>query len=239
MHEAILKRTSRRCFLDAPISPEQVGAIRAAIETLNRESGLTVEYLPDAATAFASRRKTYGMFSGVRAVVVLKGPTDAPDLAERIGYYGERLVLDITDLGLGTCWVAGTFDRKQFAIAPTETLLCVIPVGAVAARSAKEELIHNVISRRRKPARSRMTGYDAAPEWARQAMEAVRLAPSAANSQKPQFRYAGGVVTAAVPDQRPVDLVDLGIAKLHFALEAGGSFELGQNGRFIRSEVSD
>lgn len=34
-------------------------------------------------------------------------------------------------------------------------------------------------------------------------------------------------------DLAAMDLIDLGIAKLHFAVEAGGHFEFGQNGKFV------
>lgn len=32
-------------------------------------------------------------------------------LKEKVGYYGEQLILKVTELGLGSCWVGGTFDR--------------------------------------------------------------------------------------------------------------------------------
>lgn len=34
-----------------------------------------------------------------------------PISAEELGYYGEKLALLATHLGLGTCWVASTYDR--------------------------------------------------------------------------------------------------------------------------------
>ena len=43
-----------------------------------------------------------------------------------------------------------------------------------------------------------------------------------------------GTVTAAGEVSHALDLVDLGIAKLHFAAEAGGHFAFGQNGKFIK-----
>lgn len=236
MREAIETRISRRRYLPTPIDEERLSKIRAEIEALNRESGLTMEYVPDAAEAFSSMRKTYGMFSGVRAVVVMKGPERLPNLAESIGYYGERLVLALTDMGLGTCWVGGTFDRKKFAVPAGEKMLCVIPFGVVEEQSGKEKFIRRNVSRKRKPASERMSGYEDAPDWVKSAMEAVRLAPSAVNSQKPAFKYENGVVTATVKVVISMDLIDLGIAKLHFAEAAGGYFELGKNGRFVKSE---
>lgn len=234
MREAIINRISRRNYQRTPIAAELREKICAEIEELNRESGLAFKFVEDAGEAFNSMRKSYGLFSGVRSVVVLKGAENAPDLAEKIGYYGERLMLDLTDMGLGTCWVGGTFDRKHFEISDGETMLCVVPVGYVAEQTMKEKLIRNTLSRKRKPVSQRLNGYEIAPEWVLTAVEAVRLAPSAVNSQKPVFTWADGIVTAAAEVERDMDLVDLGIAKLHFAAEAGGHFEFGQNGKFAK-----
>lgn len=234
MREAIINRISRRSYQRTPMAAELVERICAGIEELNRASGLSFAFVEDAGEAFNAMRKSYGLFSGVRSVVVLKGPTSLPDLAEKIGYYGEQLMLDLTDLGLGTCWVGGTFDRKHFAIPEGETMLCVMPVGHVAGQSVKEKLIRGAVSRKRKPVSQRLIGYENAPEWVLDAMEAVRLAPSAVNGQKPVFAWADGVVTASVEASHDMDLVDLGIAKFHFADEAGGQFGFGQNGRFVK-----
>ncbi len=234
MREAISNRISRRRYLQTPVAAELKTRIRAETEALNRESGLSAVFVEDAGEAFSSMRRSYGMFSGVRSALVLKGPEHLPDLAEKIGYYGERLVLDLTDMGLGTCWVGGTFDRSHFRIPDGEAMLCVVTVGYVEDPSLKERLIRGALSRKRKPASQRLRGYETAPAWVREAMEAVCLAPSAVNSQKPLFTCRDGVVTAAVEAERDMDLVDLGIAKLHFAVEAGGRFAFGQNGRFIK-----
>ena len=234
MREAIINRISRRTYQPTPIAAELREEICAEIDRLNRESGLSFALAEDAGEAFGSMRRSYGMFSGVRSVVVLKGAADLPDLAEKIGWYGEKLILDLTDMGLGTCWVGGTFDRGQFRIPPGETMLCVVPVGYVAELSVKEKLIRGALSRRRKPVSQRLVGYESAPAWVLDAMEAVRLAPSAVNSQRPVFTYKNGAVTAAVEAGRDMDLIDLGIAKLHFAETAGGHFAFGQNGNFVK-----
>ena len=64
-------------------------------------------------------------------------------------------------------------------------------------------------------------------------MEAVALAPSALNKQKPFFHYRNGIVTATVENSYEMDLVDLGIAKLHFVLGVGcGHFVPGNGGEF-------
>ena len=160
MREAISNRISRRRYLQTPVAAELKTRIRAETEALNRESGLSAVFVEDAGEAFSSMRRSYGMFSGVRSALVLKGPEHLPDLAEKIGYYGERLVLDLTDMGLGTCWVGGTFDRSHFRIPDGEAMLCVVTVGYVEDPSLKERLIRGALSRKRKPASQRLRGYE-------------------------------------------------------------------------------
>lgn len=234
MKEAIKNRISRRKFLEQPIDSSVWTKLQQEVTRLNEVSGLSMELVEDASNAFSSMKKSYGMFSGVKACLVLKGNQKDPDLKEKVGYYGEEIVLYMTDLDLGTCWVAGTFDRSQFAIPEGEAMWCVVPFGYVEKLSFKEKAIRATLSKKRKPARERMTGYDEAPDWAKEAMEAVVLAPSAVNSQRPIFHYKGGVVSADVVVDEHVNLVDLGIAKKNFEFIAGGRFEIGNGASFIK-----
>jgi len=41
------------------------------------------------------------------------GNKDDPNSQEKLGYYGELIVLQATEMRLGTCWVGGTFDRES------------------------------------------------------------------------------------------------------------------------------
>jgi len=74
-------------------------------------------FAEDAGQAFNSMGKSYGLFSGMHSVAFLKVSTNLPGLAEKTDYYGECLMLDLTDMGLETCWVDGAFDRRQFGSA--------------------------------------------------------------------------------------------------------------------------
>ena len=70
--QAIEQRISRRSFLQTPIEQQILRQLLEAIEEVNETSGLTVSYLEDGSDAFAGF-KSYGMFDGVRAMLVLKG----------------------------------------------------------------------------------------------------------------------------------------------------------------------
>jgi nitroreductase len=57
---------------------------------------------------------TYGFIKDASGFLV--GATgDGEDKLEDFGWQMERLVLLATDLGLGTCWLGGTFTKSSFA----------------------------------------------------------------------------------------------------------------------------
>lgn len=233
MRKEILNRVSRRTYLDVEIEGEKIQTILSWIKDINKESGLNIEFIQNGREGFQSGIKTYGMFKGVKSVILMKGLAETTDLDEKVGYYGEELVLAITGLGLGTCWVAGTYDRKKFNIKSDEELICVITVGEVSEITFKEKLIRMGISEKRKPLNQRLKG-DSAPKLIEEAVEAVRLAPSAMNSQKPIFTFKNSELCGSVEVKSFTDLVDLGIAKCHIVQVLGGSFEWGNYGRHIR-----
>lgn len=233
MLEAIENRISRRSFEKESLTKQEMQQINSYIKELNELSQLTMQFLEDGSNAFSSLSKSYGMFSNVKSLILMKGYTSDNHLKEKIGYYGEDLILRLTKLGLGTCWVGGTFDANKFDFKNNEKLICVIIVGKVKETTLKEKMIRAVISKNRKTIEQRLiSDTNILPSWLLEGMEAVRLAPSAKNSQKPIFEYKQGIVSASVPNDYEFDLVDLGIAKKHFEIAANGLFKFGNGETF-------
>jgi hypothetical protein len=75
---------------------------------------------------------TYGVIKGARDFI---GATVAEgELAlEALGYSFEKLILFATSIGLGTCWLGGTFSRSGFASAMgfkgNELFPAISPIG--------------------------------------------------------------------------------------------------------------
>ena len=231
MREAIARRISRRTFKE-PLNEEQIIEINKMIQEVNRRTGLTLLLDTHAEKAFASKKYTKGFIHHATSVILMKGPSDLPDLKEKIGYYGEGLVLDLVDRNYGTCWVAGTMDRSVFSEDDNETLVCVVIVGNVAEQDVSEKTIRSMIRMSGKKPEEMIESDCEIPEWIMNAMKAVVKAPSAVNRQKPFFRFLQGVLTAEVPNDYVMDLVDLGIAKRHFVESAGGSFDFGNGASY-------
>ncbi len=237
LHEAMEKRKSRRSYLPQVIDAQKMRVLHETIKGFNLKSGLVMELIPDGSEAFHGLRKSYGMFTGVRTIIALKGKAADPHLKEKAGYYGELAVLEATRLGLGTCWVGGTFDKGStlFSLKKDESLVCVITVGLTPKeQTAHEKIIYTLAHGRPKALERLYHAEGEPPAWFLTGVKAAALAPSAANTQPVRFRYSAEGASASVLDTGGFRLVDLGIAKAHFALAANGAFAFGNGGKFTK-----
>jgi len=237
LSEAIEIRRSRRSYDPTPIDPEIAGKLQQLIARYAEEAGLRMEFVLDNGAAFEGLRRSYGMFSGVRHYVGLIADDRDPVSAERLGYYGELLLLHAVAMGLAGCWVAGSYDKKAcpLNLPEHEALICVIVLGNTSQDpSGKEKLIYNLIHRKTKSIEEMYTADTDVPDWFIAAMEAVKRAPSAINRQPVKFSYKEGRVSAWVEGKIDDMLaLDFGIAKCHFALGAGkGVWTWGNHAEF-------
>lgn len=237
--EAILVRVSSRKYADRPLQEGEITLLEKGIEHLNAESGLHMQLICREPEAFSSLRRSYGMFSGVKNYIAMVGSGKDPDLMEKCGYYGEQLVLLATTMGLGTCWVAATFDREKCRciLYDGEVLCCVIALGPIPEqRGAREKLIRSAIHHKTKALSQLARGMAGAPDWFTAGVAAVQRAPSAMNRQPIQFRFEGDAVTAEIAEAGDYTSIDLGIAKYHFEIGAhGGVWTWGSPGTFEKA----
>lgn len=210
--EAMEKRHSVRQYIEKPLGAEEALALSEEIKLCNEESGLHIQLVKDEPKAFSGFMAHYGKFSGVTNYIALVGPK-GPDLDEKCGYYGERLVLKAQELGLNTCWVAMTYSKipGAFKVEKGEALTVVIALGygkteGIPHKSKAPEEVSNVSAN--------------SPEWFKNGVRAALLAPTAVNQQKFYFTLENGKVTAKAKTAF-YSKVDLGIAKYHFELGAG------------------
>lgn len=214
--EAISARHSVRQYLDKPLGDAEAEALEKLIDAYNTESGLRIQLVRNEPRAFDGPMAHYGHFTNVTSYFALVGPKK-PDAAEKVGYWGEKLVLEAQRLGLNTCWVALTYKKipEAFTVGKGEKLYIVISLG-YGATQGKE-----------RPTKSAevLGGVDgSSPEWYRKGVEAAMLAPTAINQQKFRFTLNGDTVTAKALFGTPQTKIDLGIAKCHFEIGSGRKF---------------
>lgn len=210
--EAMKARHSVRQYKNQPIGEETISALQAEIDACNKESGLHIQLVRNEPKAFDSFMAHYGKFSGVTNYIAMIGRRDSA-LDEKCGYFGERLVLKAQELGLNTCWVAMTYSKIKtaFTVGKGEKLCVVIALGYGETQGVphKSKDISEVVK-----AEGKM------PDWFRDGMEAVLLAPTAMNQQKFMFTLDGSKVSVKTRMGFYTKL-DLGIVKYHFEIGAG------------------
>lgn len=217
--QAMRERHSVRSYDPRPIEGETRAALSAFIEQCSRESGLRLRLVLDEPEAFSGLMARYGKFSGVRNYIVLAGKKSAA-LEETCGYYGEKIVLYAQTLGLNTCWVAMTYNKRRAAAAldKGDKARLVIAVGYGTTPG---------VAHKSKPRESVMDVEGAPPDWFLRGIDAALLAPTAMNQQKFVFSLRGSTVTARA-GLGFYSRIDLGIARYHFELGAGsGHFTWG------------
>ena len=220
LEEAIKTRHSVRAYKAQPLTEDIVKVLEKEIEEQNRQGHLHIQLVKNEPKAFQGKLAKYGKFSNVTNYLVMAGQK-AEDLDERIGYYGEHLVLLAQTLGLNTCWVGLSYSKipGTYVLEEGEVIKAYIAIGygetlGVGHKIKTVEKVSNT--------------SDITASWFREGVEAALLAPTAVNQQKFFFEYvpARDNQPARVVAKRNFSLVgftqmDLGIVKYHFEVGAG------------------
>ena len=199
---------------------------------------------------------TYGFITGANQFII--GITRKSEyVKEEFGYIFEKLILDYTKQGFGTCWLAGTFNRENYAktvnIKENEYILCISPIGIPAdSRRKSEKLIRKAIkaSKRKQwdtlffednfttPLTKNIAEKYTIP------LEMLRLAPSAGNKQPwrilkekntNNFHFYWKIGKNL--SYNKLHKIDMGIAVCHFdlmvnELDLKGIWEIKQDSQF-------
>ena len=216
--EAISVRHSVRKYLDKEISSDIIAALRDKIEECNKIGNLNIQLVQNETRAFRGML-SYGSFSGVKNYLVMVGKK-SKDLDERVGYYGEQLVLFAQTLGLNTCWVGLSYRKvpEAYNVGKDEKLVCMIVLGYGETQGVPHKI---------KSAEDVSNASDITPSWFKKGVEAALLAPTAVNQQKFSFEYVGMSNNRhQVRAKKGISMIgythiDLGIAKCHFEIGAG------------------
>ncbi|MGI6755887.1 MAG: nitroreductase family protein [Atopobiaceae bacterium] len=205
--EAMHERHSVRKFTEKPLDQGAVTKLQAEINNINAREKLNFQLLVDEPEAFQAGKPSYGAFSGCRNYLALIGPRGQE---EKVGYWGERLVLMAQMLNINSCWVALTYkkSKRQGTILPGEKAYPLIALGYGQTQGVPHKSKDI----------TKISDYKSSdPAWYRKGLEAALLAPTSLNQQNFKFTRQGDKVVAKagiLPNSR----LDLGIVKYHFEL---------------------
>lgn len=236
----IEKRKSVRTYEEKTLEDKDKKRILSYMKDLTNPFGKKVRF---SFLETKDNKKVLGTYGIIKGTVDYIGAAikNEPLSLEALGYEMEKLILFCQDLGIGTCWLGGTFKREDFRsameISPEDLFPAVTPVGyPKEAKSMADNLVRFIAKgNMRKPFGELFFSIDfqhplseeEAGEYAG-LLEMVRLAPSASNKQPWRILRNDGqyhfylAKTPRYSDAFSYDIqrIDMGIAACHFQLSA-------------------
>ncbi len=250
--ETMKLRTSVRTYDGQAIAVETLEKLSERLRTLNAATTIKARFvlceMKDTDGNAVKKLGTYGVITGAKTYLV--GIIDQSETdAVEFGSLFESIVLFATQLGLGTCWLGGTFNQEDFKktvrLGVSEKIVIVSPVGYRKDRATLLEGIMRTMvkANNRKPWNELFFNQDptqaldeeGAKEYALP-LEMIRIAPSASNKQpwrivlyQGNFHFYLSRTKGYGLASYDIQMNDLGIAKYHFESAAN---ELGLSGRW-------
>lgn len=222
IHEAIKERHSVRTYTDKALTDSDLDFLVEAIAYANYRGNLNIMLRVDEPAAFVGGLANYGNIKGARNFLAMIGPK-GKTLDERLGYYGERIVLEAKMRGIDAVWLGLSYNKSHMRPFVGKGEACPIVIamgyGADSGKPHKVKEIERLCLVSGKPVEH--TGD--LPRWFTAGLEAAQLAPTALNQQKFAFDLVEGPEGHAVrpiTKRGPYTRIDLGIAKCHFEIGA-------------------
>ena len=194
---------------------------------------------------------TYGFISGAKSFIGA-AVKPSPMIFEDYGYLLEKIIINLTGIGLATCWLGGTFTRtgikKMLGADKNDIIPAITPVGfGTDSRSVKDRIIRmGNGAKKRKPWNEIFFNEDFNHHLSEteagsysEVLEMTRISPSASNKQPwrivkngKHFHFFlqrtkgyGDIIKSS-----DLQKIDMGICMANFHLSA---LELGLKGKFI------
>ena len=197
---------------------------------------------------------SYGLVKGASLYFGGYCPSDDKSVID-YGYCFQEVLLELTAMGLGTCWLGGTFNRsfiaKALALPDGMIIPAVSPVGYALKKRYFTDRMARIIAksnRRRTPDKlffsisesKQILSLDlkTTDEKITEVLNSVRFAPSASNKQPWRLIYSNGAIDLywdfdhrynSTLKQFNIQALDMGIALYHISRTAK---ELGLEGSF-------
>ena len=187
------ERRSVRSFNREPLTSSVISDLRKIIdESYSLFGGHVTIRLKSFDLKGEFKPSTYGVIKGASDFFLI-GIGEGEDSALTAGFQFEQIVLKAWEMGLGTCWIAGTYKGSQFDQGEKwpegESLKIICPVGYPEKPRFLEKVMRVTVgSNNRKPFSELFyeddfkKPLDAGNKFA-EALQMLRIAPSSTNSQ--------------------------------------------------------
>ncbi|MHA2141720.1 MAG: nitroreductase family protein [Candidatus Thorarchaeota archaeon] len=231
-YAAIFQRYSQRTYNGQRLSNESLDRLENLCDEFRPFRGvraLIVKRPPK--RVYKGIVGSYGEIKNAPHLATFIGDTSIPEVQEATGYLGEGIILEATSMGLQTCWIGGFFRpetlEQTLELGDSEKIMAITPIGYGLSKKSRRDRVMSLAirSRRRKPLEKLLThSVNELPSWSRNALEAARRAPSAANRQPWRFAVDSGSIIVIQGRVKGLSRIsrrlDCGIAMLHLELGA-------------------
>ncbi|MBI9043552.1 MAG: hypothetical protein JEZ06_03650 [Anaerolineaceae bacterium] len=256
---AIETRISTRTFQETPLRPQDLEKISSYLKVPNNMIGpfgneIELELILETEKQEKERIGTYGIIQNAQGYIIGSSTKDTQCLFD-FAFVFENIVLYLTTLGIGTCWLGGRF-RKQHAmshisLADNEIIPAITPIGyPIEKPRLKERMMRTILQARKRKTEDQLFFYesfdqpleDRAEEF-QKAIHYIRIAPSAQNKQpwrlvfnKDLSQVHFYIVSTLANNQLYMcepEYLDIGVAYNHFK---AGLDETGVTGKLAIEE---
>ena len=224
--QAIKERRSVRSYNGKPLSAEVISELQKAIDESYTLFGgnitIRLKYF-DIKGDF--KPSTYGVIKGA-SDYFLMAIGEGEESALTAGFQFEQIVLKAWEMGLGTCWIAGTYKGSQFDQGEKwpkgESLKIICPVGVPEKPRMLEKVMRFTVgSDKRKPFSELFFENDFTQPLSPdskfgESLEMLRIAPSSTNSQPWRVLVKEDQVLFYYKPKSPASVLDTGIGICHF-----------------------
>lgn len=198
--DTIRQRTSWRSYSPEPMAADLKQKLLTLLaedhqSPFNGKCRFVLMEMPNIDPSEQRQYGTYGFIKGAQYFIIGAVTPSNYDL-EHYGYVLEKIILFATEFGLGTCWLGGSFTKSSFSarahLQSGEFVPAITPIGYPAdhRRFTERVMRWSVGAKARKPWETLFFLKDFAHPLNVQtatvfhdALEMVRLAPSARNGQ--------------------------------------------------------
>lgn len=211
--KAMYARHAVRHYDGKPLNAKDKKLVTNFINKINKEQNLHIQLVTDEKKAFDGGKAARCNFTGTVNWIALIGPK-SKNLQEKLGYWGEAIVLYAQSIGLNTCWVRSTYNDQpnKYKVNKGESLECLISIGYGTTQGHPHEskTFSDVV---KKPGKIQY------PAWFVKGVKYALLAPTGINQQGFTFSLKNDKFVK-VKNHSFCKGLDLGIIKYHFELAA-------------------
>lgn len=245
--QLLMSRHSVRAFSQEPVDASLLNKLKAeATMTNTHQHGLKFKIVTGDPDPFKAFSRSYGSFTNPRDFLVAVVDAAVENVYERAGYFAERFAIKAVSLGLGTCFVGGTFNegKVKVPLRAGEKVLFVVLFGHPLGKEKFLAKLTAGIAHRKK-----MTADDffvpkeqlgealALFPMLERGLQGVACAPSSLNKRPTRVRLDGDgeerFPCAFVENPDSKNLIDLGIAKFNFNYATATECEWGNGAPLV------